>query len=236
MNKLSYDLHIHSCLSPCGSDDMTPFNIASMAYLKGLDVIALTDHNTCRNCPSLISAAKEYNLTVICGMELTTVEEVHVVCLFYSLDSALEFDRYVYEKLIKIINNPEIFGNQIIYDEHDRISSGEDNLLINATTISFDEVFNIVKNYGGISYPAHIDRTSNSVISNLGFIPPESSFNTVEFADITKVNEYKKLHPYINNCKILTSSDAHYLENINEPVNFMECNSSSIKDILDILK
>ena len=92
MAALYYDLHIHSCLSPCGSEDMTPYNIAAMAALKGLDVIAVTDHNSCKNCPAVLAAAKEYGVLALPGMELTTSEEVHAVCLFETLDAAMAFD------------------------------------------------------------------------------------------------------------------------------------------------
>ena len=73
--ELSYDLHIHSCLSSCGDDDMTPGNIVGMAAIKGLDVIAVTDHNSCRNCPAVLKLAEQYGVLAIPGMELTTAEE-----------------------------------------------------------------------------------------------------------------------------------------------------------------
>lgn len=101
--ELSYDLHIHSCLSPCGDDDMTPGNIVGMAAIKGLDVIAVTDHNSCRNCPAVLKLAEQYGVLAIPGMELTTAEEVHAVCLFSELSAAMEFDRFVYEKLTKFL-------------------------------------------------------------------------------------------------------------------------------------
>lgn len=102
MINLFYDLHIHSCLSPCGSDDMTPYNIAGMAALKGLDVIAVTDHNSCKNCPAVLAAAKEYGILAVPGMEINTSEEVHAVCLFKSLEKAMEFDAYVYGRLLPV--------------------------------------------------------------------------------------------------------------------------------------
>ena len=117
MNMLFYDLHIHSCLSPCGDGDMTPANIAGMAAVKGLDVIALTDHNSCRNCPAAMRHAEALGITLIPGMELTTSEEVHVVCLFPSLEAAMDFDSYVYAHLLPVKNRPDIFGEQLILDE-----------------------------------------------------------------------------------------------------------------------
>ena len=110
MPELNYDLHIHSCLSPCGDDDMTPANIVGMAVIKGLDLIAVTDHNSCKNCPAVLTMADAYGLTALPGMELTTSEEVHVVCLFADLKDALAFDEYVYSRLMPIPNNIEYPG------------------------------------------------------------------------------------------------------------------------------
>ena len=133
--ELSYDLHIHSCLSPCGDDDMTPGNIVGMSAIKGLDVIAVTDHNSCRNCPAVMKLAKQYGVLAIPGMELTTVEEVHAVCLFPELSAAMEFDRFVYEKLMKFPNREEIFGKQQIMNEEDICIGTEPNLLINSRAV-----------------------------------------------------------------------------------------------------
>ncbi len=145
MIPLYYDLHIHSCLSPCGDDDMTPANIAGMAAVKGLDVIALTDHNSCKNCPAILKHGEEYGITVIPGMELTTAEEVHVVCLFPALGDAMAFDGYVYEHLLPIKNREDIFGKQQIMDADDQVTGNVERLLIGATDISFDQVFGLVE-------------------------------------------------------------------------------------------
>lgn len=216
MTPVFYDLHIHSCLSPCGDNDMTPNNILNMALIKELDMIALTDHNTCKNCPALIAAADGTGLTVIPGMELTTAEEIHVVCLFSSLENALAFDKYVYERLAEVENVPAIFGDQLILDAQDNITGHVDKLLVNATSIEISDLPGLMLAFGGLCYPAHIDRNSYSVLSNLGFIPPECGFKTLEvykpdafFAD----DAHKEIK---DGYYIMTSSDAHYLENIAE--------------------
>ena len=153
MAKVFYDFHLHSCLSPCGDNDMTPANIAGMAFVNGLSAIALTDHNTVLNCTALKNAAEQYGVTVLYGMELTTDEEVHTVCLFPDEKSAMEWNEYVYSKLQKIKNNPKIFGNQFIMNETDKILGEEEFLLINATNISFEDVFAQVYDLGGIALP-----------------------------------------------------------------------------------
>ncbi len=211
---------------------MTPSNIVGMAYIKGLDVIAITDHNSCKNCKAAQAAAQEFGITVICGMELTTEEEVHVVCLFPSLEKALEFDALVYDRLIKIPNNPDVFGRQIICDENDNQTETESFLLINATTIPFDEAIRLVEQYDGVAFPAHIDKNANSLLSNLGFIPPESTFQCVELKNMDNFIQLSQKHPYLENCRTVTDSDAHYLQDINEATNYLHCESRSVTDIL----
>lgn len=216
MKGLYYDLHIHSCLSPCGDDDMTPANIVGMAAIKGLDVIALTDHNSCKNCPAAVTHGRNYGVTVIPGMELTTSEEVHVVCLFPSLTDAMAFDSYIYEHILPIKNKEDIFGKQQIMNEEDEVAGTVERLLISATDISFDHVFGLVASYHGTAYPAHIDKTTTSLLSNLGFVPPDSTFCCAEIRDFGNLHRIQREHPYFLNCRMLSSSDAHYLPDIHE--------------------
>ncbi len=234
--RLSYDIHIHSCLSPCGDEDMLPSNIVGMAALKQLDVIAVTDHNACGNCPAVMKLAEAYGVTAIPGMELTTEEEVHVLCLFPKLDNAMAFGEHVRECMItKFPNNEEIFGRQLIMNEDDEIIGKEPYLLINATTISFDMVYDHVTEYGGIMIPAHVDKSSTSVLSNLGFIPPDSKFTCAEVKHLGFLDKLREEHGYLKECNIIHDSDAHYLEHIHEPEYFIEAESKSIPDILKAL-
>ena len=236
MIPLFYDLHIHSCLSPCGDDDMTPANLVGMAAVKGLEVIALTDHNSCRNCPAAMYHGKKYGVTVIPGMELTTAEEVHVICLFADLDAALAFDSYVYARLMPVPNRENIFGKQQIMNQNDEVAETVEYLLINAVSISFDDVFPLVESFGGIAYPAHVDKSSTSVISNLGFIPPDSTFTCAEFHDFKNLHRLRKEHPYLETCSVICCSDAHYLQDIHEPDYQIYSVSKNISDILNALR
>lgn len=235
MLKLSYDLHIHSCLSPCGDEDMTPANIVNMAKLLGLDVISVTDHNSCRNLPAVYSHAKKNDITLIFGMELCTMEEVHVLCYFKKPENAFEFDKYVYDRLIKVQNKESIFGRQEIYDDEDTRIGEEPNLLINATDISFSDLDELMRSYNGIYVPAHVDKGSNSLLSNLGFVPPDASFQCVEINDMKRADELCKTHPYFAGCNIITNSDAHTLGNISEAVNFIEVKERSIEAVIEAL-
>ena len=228
MTEYAYDLHIHSALSPCADDDMTPNNIAGMAAIKGLDIIAVTDHNSCGNVRAVMECAKQYNIAVIPGMEVETAEEVHVVCYFPNLDAAFEMQKIVAGKMMGIKNNPQMFGNQYYMDEDDEIIGIEENLLVSATMMSFQEVFETVKKLNSIAVPAHIDRTSYSVISNLGFMPPDVNIDIVE---ITARNLEKWKKDY-SEFQILTNSDAHMLGNIAEKENFLCINNKKHEKIL----
>ncbi len=228
--KLSYDLHIHSALSPCGDNDMTPNNIVNMSIIKGLDVIAVTDHNTAMNVRSVMKVAED-NLLVIPGIEMTTAEEVHVVAYFPTIESAEEMSALVKQGLPPIKNQADIFGHQYYMDEEDNIIGEEEILLVTATSMDIYDVFLKVRELGGICVPAHIDRTSYSVLSNLGFMPPDLYVPTVE---ITK-NSLEKYKKDYNGYNIITSSDAHYLENIHEREFFMEIDGKTAKDVLDFI-
>lgn len=219
MNRYFYDLHIHSCLSPCAEDDATPANIAGMAALNGLQIVALTDHNTTRNCPAFFQAAKSYGLIPIAGMELTTSEDVHIICLFPTLDAASAFQEIVDARRIRIKNKPAIFGHQYVMDAEDTVLEEEADLLINATTISIEEAYEFAAQCGGIAYPAHIDRTSNGMVSVLGGFPNDPPFTAFELHDAESVDAYVENYPHIQNLTRVVSSDAHELGAISEAEN-----------------
>lgn len=221
MNKYYYDLHIHSCLSPCADDDNTPNNIAGMATLCGLNIVALTDHNTCKNCPAFFEAAKRYGIIPVAGMELTTAEDIHVICLFENLSDAMAFDEEIDKRRIKIENRTDIFGNQFILDGEDNIIGEDKYLLSNATTVSLEEVPQLAESFGGIAYPAHIDRQANGVIEVLGTFPETPYFSIVEINRKERVEEYIKKYS-LEDKMVIISSDAHYLENMRDKENYFE--------------
>lgn len=241
MKRYYYDLHVHSCLSPCGDSDNTPCNIAGMASLCGLDIVALCDHNSTRNCPAFFEAAKHYGITPIAGMELTTSEDIHVVCLFETLENAENFGKEIDTYKFPVKNRPDIFGFQQILDGDDNVIAEEENLLINATALSIENVSQVVSKYGGVCYPAHIDRTSNGIISVLGTFPEKSDFKCVEFADKANCDEYVKKYS-LQNKKIIISSDAHYLTQIKDKENYFllpdnpENDTQIVKALFDFLR
>lgn len=230
-----YDLHNHSCLSPCGDNDMTPYNLVNMAKLLDLDVIALTDHNTCLNCPAAVKVGEEIGITVVPGMELCTAEEVHVVCLFPDVESALAFSAYVRENMPPVKNREDIFGEQRIMDERDNIIGKEELLLTTACNIGIYQVPELVKSYGGCAFPAHIDRSSYSVISNLGGIDLSMGFICAELTDKADVDAYLERYPDLKRMKLLFDSDAHYLENMNMNPKHIQLNSLSAEKVVEYI-
>jgi hypothetical protein len=209
-----YDLHIHSCLSPCASDDMTPANIAGMASLKQLSFIALTDHNCGRNLPAMARASAEYGLVFLPGIEVTTAEEVHVLTYFRDVKTALDFGNMVYASLPDITNRPEIFGRQIVMSENDEPVCELPKLLLQATPFSIEDVDRRAQEAGGCAIPAHVNRASFSVLANLGFMPP-GLFRAAE------VSPNLPCPPLDDALYILHSSDAHNLGDISEPINLL---------------
>ena len=215
MSRFYYDFHVHSCLSPCGDDDSTPNDIAGMAKLSEIDIMALTDHNTCKNCPAFFEAARRYGIIPIAGMELTTSEDIHAVCLFETLEDALLFEKEVEKNRVLVENRTDIFGNQLILDGEDNKIGEERHLLSNATMISIEDAPSLAQKFGGVCYPAHIDRESNGIISVLGAFPPTPYFKCVELHDMNKKEEFAKKHS-LSDKVFLFGSDAHYLTDIPE--------------------
>lgn len=220
MNRYYYDLHIHSCLSPCADNDMTPNNIAGMAALNRLNIVALTDHNTTGNCRAFFEAAKRYGIVPIAGMEMTTAEDIHIVCLFPTLEAAEQFDAEYQRYRVLYPNRKEIFGDQLILDGGDNVVGEEPYLLLNASTLSIDEAVKLLDGYGAAVFPAHIDREENGIISALGCIPETPYFPCVEFRDNANIPGYSEKYG-LGDRLILTDSDAHYLWDINRDENYL---------------
>ncbi|MDD3692577.1 MAG: PHP domain-containing protein [Oscillospiraceae bacterium] len=233
--KAYYDLHIHSCLSPCADNDMTPNNIANMAVLAGLDIIALTDHNSCKNCPALNDAAIRAGIAFVPGMELCTAEECHVICLFSTLKAAMEFDEFVERSLPPIQNHVEIFGEQLIMNNMDYVTASYPYMLASATSISIDNVAALVRQYGGVAIPAHIDRPSFSVTANLGTVP---DFGFCVFESVSRnVDELVSKYPILEKHPLLFNSDAHMLSQIQDKGPWIEvekCDAESFIAALEL--
>lgn len=234
--KFAIDLHIHTALSPCGDEDMTPNNIINMALLKGLDLIAITDHNCCANLEAVMEAGRNKGLMVIPGIEVQSKEEVHLVCLFKKLEKACAFGELIYASLPDIQNNEELFGGQLILDAADRLIGKIDKLLLSSSSYSVNEIFKLVNHYEGLCIPAHVDRSGYSIISNLGFIPADLEVKAVEISKKISEEDALRKMPFLKNIKLIISSDAHYLWDISEREYFVEMEYISPSQLFEALQ
>lgn len=223
--KVYYDLHIHSVLSPCADDDMTPNNIVNMAWLKGLDIIAVTDHNQCGNLGAIQELAKERDILLIPGMEVESREGVHLLCYFKSFENAFIMEKEMYSSLPNLPCT-EFFGKQQLMDEEDKVIGNLDKLLISSTKFSIDEIYDIVKKLDGIMGYAHIYRKSNGILNVLGFLPESPK---VSFIEINSKNEDDSA--YKRKMRIISNSDAHRLVDMNEAINCMNLDDKTIKSV-----
>ncbi len=226
--KIKYDFHIHSALSPCADNDMTPVNIVAYASLSGLNMIALSDHNAIGNVEVALKAGKAFGVTVVPAIEVQTSEDIHILCLFRNFKDLSDFHSSL--KIPEIKNKPEIFGDQLILDEDDVIIERYDNLLLVSAEISSGELPGLTDKFNGLAIPAHIDREANGMLQILGAI--EKGYNAVELstkASETEIAEYSKKY------KLLIDSDAHTLSDISEKSE-IDLKENSIEALFEYLK
>lgn len=228
--KCYYDFHIHSCLSPCADMDMTPHSIAGMSYINGLNAIAVADHNTARNIRAVTVACEEFGITVVPAIEAESAENVHLLCLFPTIEAAEKMGLLLEENLPPVKNRPDIFGEQIIMNEVDEKTGEIETLLINATNLTIEEIKKEVELLDGVCIAAHIDREKNGIVAILGCVPDELEFSTLEMSGEADFMIEDDGYKYISD------SDAHYLVNIAEKVNFLEVNEISVAEIIKKLK
>jgi len=222
LRAITADLHVHSCLSPCATLDMTPMKIVAQAQLMKLAMIAVTDHNSAENIGAVIGAARDTDLVVIPGMEITTAEEAHILGLFESLSGALAMQELVYARLQPGENDEDLFGLQVVANEFDEVESMNNRLLLGATSLSVDEVVAAIIEYGGLAVAAHIDRDSFSLISQLGFIPHDLELAGVGISRRYTLPEARERFPEYSKYTFLSTSDAHDL-------NQLGCNAATLR-------
>ena len=211
---LRCDLHLHSCLSPCGDEQMTPANIAGFAKLAGLELISLTDHNAADNLPAIQRACDAYGLRLLPGIEMNTAEEIHLLCYLPTVDAALALSAEIRRRLPPVPCEERIFGAQVVMDEEDRELGRVQPLLVSGCSMGLEEAAARCRALGGVPVPAHIDRESYSVLSVLGVMPELPPFEAVELHDPKKLEELVGSGRIAPGYELLTGSDAHYLEQI----------------------
>lgn len=232
--KVYYDLHMHSCLSPCGADDMTPNNLVNMAALAGLQVIAVADHNTTRNVEAAMKVGREVGVVVVPAMELTTKEDVHVLCLLPTLEAAENLRQHVYARLPQRKNRPKAFGHQYVMDENDEVIEEEPQLLAFGGDIGIYEVHDLLERFGGFAIPAHIDRASYSLIAAMGLIDPEMKFTVYE---VTRdADPAALMEQYHFSGGFIKNSDAHDLIAIPDAEHTLDVETMSPRGIIEAIR
>lgn len=217
---------------------MTPNNMVNMAMLDGLQAIAISDHNTTGNAEAFLQVAEGAGITAFAGMELETAEEIHVLCLFPDLSAARAFDlKVVAPALPPIKNRVDIFGRQLLMNAEDEIVGEEERYLINATSITIDALPGLIHRYGGIAIPAHIDKSTKSILSQLGFIDPSWGYRLLELSKNVPA-DFLQTHPELSDCSFLYDSDAHYLQDVGEEggKNYLELPDASSQTVWQYLQ
>lgn len=213
------DLHIHTVLSPCGDLEMSPTAIVDRALSRGLDMIAISDHNTTRQVKVAQKVGKEKGLFVLGGVEVTSQEETHCLCYFPD-DAALDiFQEFLDAHLPPIPNDEDRFGYQLIVDENEEIVGEEPYLLLNAIDVDIDGIYEEVHRIGGLFVPAHINKGTTSLMSQLGFVPPDLKADGLEINARTTRDEMVKKFAYLKRFNFITDSDAHFIDNVGDVYN-----------------
>lgn len=230
------DLHIHTCLSPCATLDMTPRNIVRQARKKGLDIIAVTDHNSAENTGAVMAAAREANLAVIPGMEITTFEEVHIVGLFEDTGAALAMQALVYDRLQPGENDEDLFGMQVIANALDEVEGMNPRLLIAAVRMGVEETVEAIHRLKGIAVAAHIDREAFGILGQLGFIPRGLDLDALEISRRMTLRQGRSLYKELKTYPFITSSDAHDLGEIGTSPTIFRVAGPQLSELKQALK
>ena len=236
MNQYKADLHTHTVLSPCGDLEMSPANIVKIAKEKGLDILGITDHNSTKNCKVLEEMAKNHDLMILKGAEVTSKEEVHCLAFFEKDDELFDFQNYLDEHLPKIENDVNKFGYQVVVDQEENITEQINWLLISALDVSINQIEKKVHELNGIFIPAHIDRARYSVLSQLGFVPSDLNFDALELSKFVTKTEFIKQNNYLADYSFIQSSDAHYLKDIGTITTCFQMMDNSFGEVALALK
>ena len=207
------DLHLHTCLSPCAEEEMNPLAIVRQAKKKGLDVIAICDHNSTRNVVAVRKAGRQEELAVIGGVEVCSQEEAHILGLFDEEESLRDMQQLI-DANLQGQNNPVFFGEQYLCDESGLVVGQEMKLLIGATQMSVAEVVESIHRLGGLAIASHVDRESFSLLSQLGFVPEGLEIDALEISSLYSTSKALDCFPQIKGFPLVRSSDAHRLEQI----------------------
>ncbi|MDI6824486.1 MAG: PHP domain-containing protein [Bacillota bacterium] len=225
------DLHVHTALSPCADDDMSPWRVVAAAQVAGLDLIAVTDHNSCRQVRAVVEVGKMADLAVLPGMEVQTREDVHLVCLFDTVEQAESWGEEVYEHLPARRNPEQAFGKQLLFDTCDRLMGKEERLLLTACDLGVEQVVARVTALGGVVVPAHVDRQAYGLVYTLGFLPPGLDLLAAEISGREAEDAVRARFPQLGGIRLYAASDAHRLEEIGLHPSFLYLREPTVAEL-----
>jgi PHP family Zn ribbon phosphoesterase len=225
------DLHIHSVLSPCGSLEMAPKAMMQKVSEAGIDIIAITDHNSMSNCLAYQQVAKEFDITCVYGVEVQSAEEIHAIVLFDDWQKASSFASELYDSLLPIDNDPDYFGDQVVINSAEEIVRFEERALINSSIWSFDQVIEQVQIYDGFIFPAHVDAVSYSIIGQLGFVPAQKEIFALGLTANCNLESFLEENEYLKDYCFIQNSDSHYLNQIGSVYTEFYLESPTVSEI-----
>ena len=231
LKEFKADLHIHTCLSPCAELDMTPSFIVQAASEKGIDIIAITDHNSSENITAAQKCAEQHNITVLGGMEITSAEEAHILALFDDNDSIQKLQEIIYGSLLPGENDEKRFGEQVVVNEKDEVLSFNTRILIAATALPAQSITAAIHELGGIAVASHIDKTVFSVVSQLGFIADDMGFDALEMSPNIRRELAEEQFNIYNSFTWISSSDAHHPSDIGKRTSNFYMNSPTLSEM-----
>lgn len=235
LRRFTADLHIHTCLSPCGDLQMSPQKIVAQVLRQNIDIIAICDHNSAENIRPVMKAAEGKSVVVLSGLEVCSREEIHVLAIFDNLESALGLQTLVYQHLPGK-NDPDAFGLQVVANECDEVVGFQERLLIGATELSIEQVVAEIHGRGGLAIASHIDREAYSVIGQLGFVPESVKFDALELSShMSYENALVKL-PACTGYTFVKNSDAHFIDDVGKNVSGYLLERPSFQEIVKALR
>ena len=231
-----FDLHIHTALSACAENIMSPGQILARAKEAGLDMIAITDHNASANVSVSIQFGKKLGIKVVPGIEITSLEEVHILGLFENLDELEDFQKLVDSALPPGINIVEISGHQLVFDSGDEIMDTDENIRNIGVSLPSGRIISEIKKRNGYVIPAHVHKRIYSLISQLGFIAPNAGFDALEIAAPMWIRDGFKIGQRIEGYPVISGSDSHFLESVGRFHMEIPETTDNLKELMDIIK
>ena len=235
LKEIKSDLHIHTCLSPCGDDQMIPEMIVEKAATAGLDAIGICDHNSSENTEAVMEAGKKYGIKVFPGMEVTSKEEVHILAIFDTTEDLYKLQKIVYENL-EGENNEDLFGYQIVTDRYGKIIELNTKMLIGATNLSVEKIIELIHSFSGLAIASHVDRERFSLIGQLGFVPLDIELDGMELSPVYMAVNKKLDYPMSSGLPMVTFSDAHFIDDIGKTLTIFLIEEITVSEIKKALE